>query len=94
MKAVIYNIEDGRVVKSFNTMRGAKGAFTRMCKLSDCENLELTTEERYLKTGFLTATAEVVVYSIFDQKRENPIKIRRCDVGGPCDPSMESYHSM
>ena len=22
------------------------------------------------------------------------VEIRRCDVGGPCDPSMERYHSM
>lgn len=35
----------------------------------------------------------VTVYSIFDQKQEKPIQIRRGDRGGVGDPSMESYHS-
>ena len=94
MNAVIFNIHNGRVLKKFDTYRGAKGAFTRMCKKSDCEDLECATMERYLKTGAIITNQLVTVYSIFDQKQERPIQIRRGDVGGCCDPSTERYHCM
>ena len=92
-KAVIFDERDGSIVKCYNTLRGAKGAFTRtgMC---DDENLTCCTIEHYAKTGAVKAVSPVVVYSIFDLKKERPITIALIDKGGPCDPSTERYHSM
>lgn len=91
--AVIFDETDGRVIKHYKTFRGAKAAFTRTGMVND-ENLTVCTMEHYNKTGAIKANEKVVVYSIFDQKHERPIEIRRADVGGACDPSTERYHCM
>lgn len=92
--AVIFDTRNGRILKSYATFRGAKSAFTRMLKKSDCEHLECATNERYAKTGGVTANEKVVVYSIHDIKKELPIEICRVDVDTCCDPSTERYHCM
>ncbi len=94
MSAVIFDTRNGRILKIFDTFRGAKGAFTRMTRKENCDHLECATAERYEKTGAITANETVEVFSIFDTNRERPIKIRRMDVGTACDPSMELYHTM
>ena len=86
--AVIYDTRDGRVVKSFNTMRGAKISFSR--KWNIFPELAVVTYEEYMTTGIQLANEEVTVTTIFGKD----VQILRVDVGTVCDPSTERYWSM
>lgn len=49
-------------------------------------------QKEYLKTiETFNGWQKVTVKNLLTGK---DVEIRRCDVGGPCDPSMERYHSM
>ena len=86
--AVIFDTRDGRILKLFGTLRGAKAAFSHYNKR---EHLVVCDDETYGRTGAKTANELVEVTALLTGK---PVKIRRADVGGPCDPSTERYHSM
>ncbi len=88
MTAVIYDKTDGRIVKHFDTMRGAKISFTR--KWSIFPELVVATYAEYQMTGGNLASEMVQVKTIYG----NDVAIRRDQVGTACDPSTERYWSM
>ncbi len=53
----------------------------------NADELEIITREEYLERRNKTVT----VYNIMSGK---PVEMLAKDVGGPCDPSTERYHSM
>ncbi len=88
--AVIWNEVNGKIIKEFNTLRGAKGSFTRT-GLALKEDLVCSTRDYYLKTGWIVANQLVPVVNILTGNTEH---IRRYQLGTCCDPSMELYHTM
>lgn len=89
MSVVIYDKRNGKILHHFDTMQGAKSSFTRR-NYKDDPNMELATIEVYRETGYVTANEIVTVKSIMG----GDVRIRKLDVGGPCDPSTERYWSM
>ena len=97
-KALVYNTENGRILKSYKSFGWAARGAVKMHgeareRGNECFAKAATTED-YQLTGAITANEKVVVYSIFDMKQERPIEIPRAQVGTVCDPSMEAYHTM
>jgi len=86
--AVIFDPSNGKIIRQFPTLRGAKISYTRM---KDKEHLVVCDDEYYGRTGAVTANEMVEVIALFTNK---PVMIRRAEVGGVCDPSTERYHSM
>ncbi len=98
MSAVIYDTENGRILKSYKSFGWAARAAVKMHteareRGNECF-AQAASAEDYKLTGAVTANEKVVVYSIFDMKQERPIEIRRAEVGTCCDPSTETYHTM
>jgi len=91
MSAVIFDERDGKILKHYRTFRGAKCAHTRMCKKADCPTIVAATMEYYMKTGGIKASQMVTVKNLMTGA---DTQIRRDEVGGPCDPSMERFWSM
>ena len=88
---VIYEKDSGRIVKHFDTVRGARICFTKKYKIGGHKQMYVACSyAEYAETGGVTANEDVEVTSIFGKK----VTIRKVDVGGPCDPSTERYWSM
>lgn len=103
MSFVIYNKTSFQRLRdqSYATERAAKGALTRYLKkfktrIVNGELVPIERSELAIDTydNWYANEPEVTVYSIFDLKKERPIKIRASQRGGCCDPSMELYHTM
>ena len=86
--AVIYDTRNGKIRKLFSTLKGARIAFAH---IDPRDHLVVCDDETYGRTGAKTANELVEMTALFTGKL---VKIRRADVGGPCDPSTERYHSM
>lgn len=88
--AVIYDTRNGRIIRSdFKTLGGARRSLRTTYKGN--ENFAAVTVDDYLKNGAELADEMVTVTNLMSGQ---PVQIRRADVGGPCDPSMERYWSM
>ncbi len=103
MTAVIYNPDTVKIIKRFKTLGGAKAALTRArkgaglkymasfgygrIKGAELEKLKVTTLENFSKEidGWTT---------VKNMMSDKEVRIRKSDVGGPCDPSTERYWSM
>lgn len=90
MDGIIFNETSGKIIKVFETIRGAKQSFKRGGYEND-PNLTVCTAEHYANTGAIKAAEMVEVKNIMTGKM---VKIRRSDVGSCCDPSTETYWSM
>ncbi len=94
MTGVIWEIDSGRIVKYFDTLRGARASFTRL-RQSDPDRVEdeglvVCSGEEYMKSGAITANKKVTVTTIFGKD----VEICKSQVGTCCDPSTERYWSM
>jgi len=110
MTAVIYHTETGENYKDykwFDTLGGAKRALTALKKraaknptagswvLKEADSFIAATIEDWHKSPAYAYSQELVpVYNIISGDGKKPIMLKRCEVGGPCDPTTESYHSM
>ncbi len=88
--AVIWDERNGKILKHFETLRGAKGSFTRT-GLALEENLVCSSYADYLKTGGIKAMTPTTVISLQTGK---PVQIPLASVGSCCDPSTERYWTM
>ena len=90
MTAVIYDKRDGRILKHFNTLRGAKISFTRKWNIFPELVVATNAEYQIAPDGGCLASEMVQVKTIHG----NDVAIRRDQVGTCCDPSTERYWSM
>ena len=97
MSAVIFHIETLKIFAHCADVRTAKrnlsNAKTKGWKLEGRKYAPTTLDKLVVGT-----TAE---HALLDDEVEvrslmtgNPVKLRRSEVGGPCDPSTERYWSM
>ena len=77
---------DGRILKRYETEIGAKRAMIRkwLKRYPNCELHDIETFNNEINTM-------VEVINLMSNK---PVKIRKSELGGPCDPSTELYWSM
>ncbi len=110
MTAVIYHNETGETHephKFYDTLGGAKRALTALKKraaknpgvhdyvLQEADNFIAASVDDWLMSHAWAYSQELVeVRNIISGDGKKPIWIKRCDVGGPCDPSTERYHTM
>lgn len=91
---VAYNSETLRIEAHCETLAGAKRSATKANKRNaqreypDVGTIVAGTVEEYR-----AADVEVETYNMLDPERR-PIKIRKSQLGGCCDPATETYHSM
>lgn len=103
---VVYHIDSLRIVTRCETLPAAKRSCTaqnkkvnrqngkRLARYNEMHKFEevtpyaVTTQEDY-DTNLNTWTE---TYNMLDPLRR-PIKIRKADKGGCCDPATETYHS-
>ena len=102
MTAYIYDTESTKVIKRYDTMRGAKSALTRarksgsMCYMCSfgygrmnadrIAKLDVCTPAEFNELDY-----EVEVRNLMSGKM---VKIAKSEEGGCCDPSTERYWSM
>lgn len=91
MAAVIYNIDNGVIIRYFPTLKGAKIALTRMRNQGNTDPIMAVSKEDYEKEGAPIANELVTVKNLITGE---DIQIRRADVGTCLDPSTERYWSM
>lgn len=103
MSAIIYYEDTGKIVKQYNTYRGAKAALTRarnsgkmrymssfgygLLREKDIDRLAVCTLEYFNKQ----VDYDVLVTSLMGDK---DVTIKRSERGGCTDPSTERYWAM
>lgn len=101
--AVLYYEDTAKVIKRYKSLAAAKAALTRATnagrmRVNTSYGKGLIREKDIARLAVVTVDYfnervdyEVEVKNIMSKKM---VKIRRSEVGGPCDPSMELYWSI
>jgi len=86
---VIYHVPTHRQYpyKFYKTQAGAKAALTKLQKRG-------ALDSEYAVTSYANFAANDYEVEVINLMSGKPCKIRRSEVGGPCDPSTERYWSM
>jgi hypothetical protein len=94
MSYIVYNTESLHIHTTCDTLAGAKRSASAINKRR--ARLEYHREGTFVagtRAEYDALDVEVETYNMLDPERR-PIKIRKSQKGGCCDPATETYHCM